>query len=140
MRLERKTAVVTGGARGIGRAIAEGYAREGARVCIADIDDDAARAAARDTGGGAFAAHLDVTRIESINRLVDEVEAKTGGKTVSDTRTGWTLGAGLEAAVTNNVVTRVEYRYTDLGSHNFSNAGKVDFTSNQVLVGVGLKF
>ena len=69
-----------------------------------------------------------------------EVEAKTGGKTVSDTRTGWTLGAGLEAAVTNNVVTRVEYRYTDLGSHNFSNAGKVDFTSNQVLVGVGLKF
>jgi NAD(P)-dependent dehydrogenase (short-subunit alcohol dehydrogenase family) len=79
MRLERKTAVVTGGARGIGRAIAEGYAREGARVCIADIDDDAAREAARDTGGGAFAAHLDVTRIDSINRLVDEVEAKTGG-------------------------------------------------------------
>ena len=79
MRLERKTAVVTGGARGIGRAIAEGYAREGARVCIADIDDDAARAAARDTGGGAFAVHLDVTRIESINRLVDEVESKAGG-------------------------------------------------------------
>jgi D-sorbitol dehydrogenase (acceptor) len=79
MRLENKTAVVTGGARGIGRAIAEGYAREGARVCIADIDDDAARAAARDTGGGAFAVHLDVTRVESINRLVDEVEAKTGG-------------------------------------------------------------
>src|SRR4029450_11400945 len=74
MRLERKTAVVTGGARGIGRAIAEGYAREGARVCIADIDDDAAREAARDTGGGAFAAHLDVTRMDSIHRLVEEVE------------------------------------------------------------------
>src|SRR5262249_29553353 len=79
MRLERKTAVVTGGARGIGRAIAEGYAREGARVCIADIDDDAARATARDTGGGAFAVHLDVTRIESINRLIEEVETKAGG-------------------------------------------------------------
>src|SRR4029079_16464869 len=79
MQLERKTAVVTGGARGIGRAIAEGYAREGARVCIADIDDDAARATARDTGGGAFAVHLDVTRIESINRLVDEVDEKAGG-------------------------------------------------------------
>jgi NAD(P)-dependent dehydrogenase (short-subunit alcohol dehydrogenase family) len=79
MRLERKTAVVTGGARGIGRAIAEGYAREGARVCIADIDEAAAREAARDTGGGAFGAHLDVTRMESINRLIDEVESKAGG-------------------------------------------------------------
>ena len=71
MRLESKTAVVTGGARGIGRAIAEGYAREGARVCIADIDDDAARATARDTGGGAFAVHLDVTRIEAGLLLID---------------------------------------------------------------------
>ena len=53
--------------------------RRGAQVCIADIDDDAAREAARDTGGGAFAAHLDVTRIDSINRLVDAVEARTGG-------------------------------------------------------------
>lgn len=79
MRLERKIAVVTGGARGIGRAIAEGYAREGARVCIADIDEDAAREAARDTGGGAFAVRLDVTRLDSINRLVDTVEATAGG-------------------------------------------------------------
>ncbi|HTN96008.1 MAG TPA: SDR family NAD(P)-dependent oxidoreductase, partial [Nordella sp.] len=79
MRLERKIAVVTGGARGIGRAIAEGYAREGARVCIADIDEAAAREAARDTGGGAFAAHLDVTRLDSINRLVETVETTAGG-------------------------------------------------------------
>lgn len=79
MRLEHKTAIVTGGARGIGRAIAEGFAREGARVCIADIDEDAARTTARETGGGAFATHLDVTRIESIERMIAEAEAKTGG-------------------------------------------------------------
>ncbi|MBK1869862.1 L-iditol 2-dehydrogenase [Taklimakanibacter albus] len=79
MRLEHKTAIVTGGARGIGRAIAEGFAREGARVCIADIDEDVARATARETGGGAFAAHLDVTRMDSINRMIGEVETKAGG-------------------------------------------------------------
>ena len=38
MRLKDKTAIITGGARGIGAAIAEGYAREGARVCVADLD------------------------------------------------------------------------------------------------------
>jgi D-sorbitol dehydrogenase (acceptor) len=67
MRLQDKVAIVTGGARGIGRAIAEGYAREGARVCIADIDYDAAAETARDTGGGAFAVRLDVTRRDSID-------------------------------------------------------------------------
>lgn len=79
MRLEHKTAIVTGGARGIGRAIAEGFAREGARVCFADIDEDAARDAARDTGGGAFAVHLDVTRIDSIDRMIAAAEATAGG-------------------------------------------------------------
>ncbi|MGQ0485646.1 MAG: L-iditol 2-dehydrogenase [Hyphomicrobiales bacterium] len=79
MRLEGKVAIVTGGARGIGRAIAEGYAREGARVCIADIAHEAAAETARDTGGGAFAVRLDVTRLDSIDALVAEVEAKAGG-------------------------------------------------------------
>jgi D-sorbitol dehydrogenase (acceptor) len=79
MRLKDKIAIVTGGARGIGRAIAEGYAREGARVCIADIEHEAAAETARDTGGGAFAVRLDVTRLDSIHALVAEVEAKAGG-------------------------------------------------------------
>ena len=79
MRLQDKVAIVTGGARGIGRAIAEGYAREGARVCIADIDYDAAAETARDTGGGAFAVGLDVTRRDSIDAMIAEVQAKAGG-------------------------------------------------------------
>ena len=38
MRLQGKTAIITGAARGIGAAIADGYAREGARVCVADLN------------------------------------------------------------------------------------------------------
>lgn len=73
MRLKGRLAVITGGARGIGRAIGEGYAREGAKVCLADLDADEARRAAQDIGGGAFGLALDVTRQDSIDAMVAEV-------------------------------------------------------------------
>ena len=79
MRLQGKTAIVTGGARGIGAAVAEGYAREGARVCVADIEFDAAQDTAARIGNGAFAAKLDVTRLDSIKACVAEVESRAGG-------------------------------------------------------------
>jgi 2-dehydro-3-deoxy-L-rhamnonate dehydrogenase (NAD+) len=65
MRFAGKTGIVTGSARGIGRAIAERLAREGATVVIADVDEATARATAAEIGEAASAYPLDVTSVES---------------------------------------------------------------------------
>ena len=78
-RLEGKSAVITGAARGIGRAFAEGYAREGATVAIADVDLARATATAAEIGVSAYAVHLDVTDQGSIDAAVASIEAHAGG-------------------------------------------------------------
>jgi D-sorbitol dehydrogenase (acceptor) len=78
-RLNQKTALITGAARGIGRAFAEAYVREGATVAIGDIDVPRAEATATEIGGAAFAVPLDVTDQASIDRAVDTVVKRTGG-------------------------------------------------------------
>ena len=78
-RLEGRSALITGAARGIGRAFAESYAREGARVAIADINLDGARQAAEAIGNGAIAVQLDVTDQASIERAVAEADTALGG-------------------------------------------------------------
>jgi outer membrane immunogenic protein len=66
--------------------------------------------------------------------------ADTVGPT-SETATlwGWTAGGGLEAALTDHVIGRVEYRHTNLGSATFD-PGTFAFNSNDVMGGLGLKF
>ena len=71
--------MVTGAARGIGRAFAETYVREGARVAIADIDEDRANETASDIGDQAFAVRIDVTDGASITAAVKAVEERAGG-------------------------------------------------------------
>ena len=79
MRLKGKSALITGSARGIGRAFAEAYVREGATVAIADINLEAAEATAKEIGSAAYAVRLDVTDQASIEAAVKAVEAKAGG-------------------------------------------------------------
>ena len=78
MRLDGKTALVTGAGSGIGKCIAETYAREGARVALADINGDAAKSAARTIGNNAIALRCDVSKKADIDGMVDASLAAFG--------------------------------------------------------------
>ncbi len=78
-RLAGKTALVTGGARGIGRAISAAYVAEGAKVAVADLLEDDARATAAALGPNAMAVRMDVTDRASIAAGVKAVEEAWGG-------------------------------------------------------------
>ena len=78
MRLAGRTALITGSARGIGRAMAAAYIAEGARVAIADIDIDRAQTTAAELGDAAVAVELDVTDQASIDRAVAKTIAQLG--------------------------------------------------------------
>ncbi|MDH6267448.1 NAD(P)-dependent dehydrogenase (short-subunit alcohol dehydrogenase family) [Rhizobium sp. SG_E_25_P2] len=78
-RLDGKSALITGSARGIGRAFAEAYIREGATVAIADINLERAEQTASELGAAAYAIRMDVTDQASIDAAMTAVEDKTGG-------------------------------------------------------------
>ncbi len=70
MRLAGKTALITGAARGIGRAFAMAYIREGARVAIGDIDEARAVQTAKELGDNTLAVKMDVTDQASIDEAI----------------------------------------------------------------------
>ncbi len=78
-RLDGKTALITGAARGIGLAFARAYAAEGATVALCDIDLARAEQSAAAIGPQAFAVQTDVTDQASIEAAVSAVEARGGG-------------------------------------------------------------
>ena len=73
MTLTDKICIITGGASGIGLDIAQTFAKAGGKVAIADINLDAARAAAKELGDGHMGVDMDVTDEDAVQRGVDKV-------------------------------------------------------------------
>ena len=77
-RLAGKIVVITGGGRGIGRALAQALVTGGARVAIGDLDAPVAQRTADELGGGTLALSLDVTDSAGFTAFLDEVERRLG--------------------------------------------------------------
>jgi NAD(P)-dependent dehydrogenase (short-subunit alcohol dehydrogenase family) len=74
--LQGRHAVITGGASGIGRAVAHRFAEEGARIVVADLNGDGAESIAREVGG--LGLQADVGRAEDIAALIEQAEQANG--------------------------------------------------------------
>ncbi len=99
MRLESKVAIITGAASGMGAEEARLFAREGAKVVVADVTDDDGEAVARqieDTGGDAIFVHTDVTSVESWQALVDATLDKYGKIDILVNNAGISSGSYLD--------------------------------------------
>lgn len=99
MRLKGKVAIVTGAASGIGRASAIAFAREGARVVVADRDErggEAAAGAIAAEGNEAFFLRVDVSKEAEIERMVEATVARWGGIDILFNNAGVVLVKPLE--------------------------------------------
>ena len=67
-----------------------------------------------------------------------EISVRGAGKS-SKTAIGWTVGGGVDTAITENVVARAEYRYTDYGTDRFRGV-RSDLTEHRIMAGVAYKF
>ncbi|KGJ04145.1 3-oxoacyl-[acyl-carrier protein] reductase [Paracoccus halophilus] len=94
MRLQGKTALVTGAASGFGRGIAEVFAREGARVALLDIDKPGADRAAAAIGAAAIAIACDVSDGQQIARAVAQTQDSFGALDIAVNNAGWTTPNG----------------------------------------------
>lgn len=99
--LSGKVAIVTGGASGIGRATAELFVAEGARVVVADVDTEQGEEVATDLGGGAAFRRTDVAEADEVQALVDFTVGHFGGLDVMFNNAGMpgTPGGILEIDV-----------------------------------------
>ncbi len=91
-KLTGKTAIVTGGARGIGKGICLALAHQGAHVAIADLLMDAAQETAEQivkTGAKAMAVQTDIADLESVKKMVENVKTEFGKIDILVNNAGW---------------------------------------------------
>lgn len=93
--LENKRALVTGAAQGLGRAVAELFIERGARVLVADINDEAANQTANELGDAARPFHCDVTDGAQVSAAVGEVVSAWGGLDIAVNNAGIEIGKPL---------------------------------------------
>jgi len=98
VRLNDKVALVTGGGSGIGRAICERFAEEGARVVVNDIREDAAEAVAKSLGAGARAIAADVADSAAVRAMFATLEREHGRLDVLVNNAGVAMGPGDDRA------------------------------------------
>jgi NAD(P)-dependent dehydrogenase (short-subunit alcohol dehydrogenase family) len=101
-RLDGKVAIVTGGASGIGAATCRRFVAEGARVVVADVNDEGGMAFARELGAAAAFRHTDVARLEDVQATVAFAVERFGGLDVMHNNAAWSGGGyvhEIDAAV-----------------------------------------
>jgi len=92
MKFDGKVAIVTGAARGIGKAIAEGLAKEGATVVVADLLEDVAKETAQEIksrGGKAIPMKVDISNSQNVKAAVEQVLKQCGKIDVLVNNAGW---------------------------------------------------
>ncbi len=87
--LKDKVAFVTGAGRGIGRAIAHRLAAEGAKVAVADLDEETARATAGEIGASAIGLPIDVADAASVRAAIGAAERRLGPIEILVNNAGW---------------------------------------------------
>ncbi len=107
MRLEGKTAVITGAGSGFGEGIAKRFAHEGASVVVADLNADAARRVAAEIGDNARAIGADVTVRDEVAAMIDLAEEVYGGLDILINNAGYTSRNGSMMDVDEETFDRI---------------------------------
>ena len=89
MRLENKTALVTGAASGFGKGIAERFAAEGAKVAVVDLNGEGAKQVAEGIGAAAIAITCDVAKAEDVGHVVEAAAQAFGRIDIVVNNAGW---------------------------------------------------
>lgn len=114
MRLNGKSAIVTGGASGFGAGIVRRFILEGARVVIADINGDAAEAMAEELGDAAFGLQVDVSSNEDVAQMVKSTIRSLGGIDILVNNAGGTFQAPFEDVSERGQQALVDLNFTSV--------------------------